>query len=57
MSILGIDQLTYGVDDLATCKRFFLDWGLSLVEEAMGKKSISTGILTENTSDADEEED
>ncbi len=34
MSILGIDQITYGVDDLATCKRFFLDWGLALTEEA-----------------------
>ena len=34
MSILGIDEITYGVDDLATCKRFFLDWGLTLTEEA-----------------------
>ena len=34
MSILGIDEITYGVDDLATCKRFFLDWGLALVDEA-----------------------
>ncbi len=34
MSIQGIDQITYGVDDLATCKRFFLDWGLALAEEA-----------------------
>ena len=33
MSILGIDEITYGVDDLATCKRFFLDWGLDLVDE------------------------
>ena len=34
MSVLGIDEITYGVDDLATCRRFFLDWGLKLVEEA-----------------------
>jgi len=33
MSILGIDRITYGVDDLATCRRFFLDWGLRLVRE------------------------
>ncbi len=34
MSILGIDQITYGADDLPTCRRFFLDWGLTLVAEA-----------------------
>ncbi|RBL66537.1 glyoxalase, partial [Pseudomonas sp. MWU13-2625] len=28
MSILGIEQITYGVDDLATCRRFFADWGM-----------------------------
>lgn len=33
MSILGIDEITYGADDLPTCRRFFLDWGLALVEE------------------------
>jgi len=33
MSILGIDQITYGSADLATCRRFFLDWGLSLAAE------------------------
>ncbi|KVP21350.1 VOC family protein [Burkholderia ubonensis] len=31
MSILGIEQITYGVDDLATCRRFFADWGLKEV--------------------------
>ena len=31
MSIEGIDRITYGVDDLEGCKRFFLDWGLKLV--------------------------
>ncbi len=31
MSIEGIDRVTYGVEDLEACKRFFLDWGLKLV--------------------------
>ena len=33
MSVEGIDRITYGVDDIAACKRFFLDWGLRLVRE------------------------
>jgi catechol-2,3-dioxygenase len=33
MSVLGIDEITYGADDLATCKRFFADWGLQLAQE------------------------
>jgi catechol-2,3-dioxygenase len=33
MSIEGIDRITYGVEDLDGCKRFFLDWGLTLVRE------------------------
>ncbi|MGO3740737.1 VOC family protein [Kerstersia sp.] len=33
MSILGIDQITYGVEDLGTCRRFMLDWGLTLAGE------------------------
>jgi catechol 2,3-dioxygenase-like lactoylglutathione lyase family enzyme len=33
MSILGIDRITYGVEDVAKCRRFFLDWGLKLVRE------------------------
>ena len=33
MSVLGIDEISYGADDLAACRQFFLDWGLSLVEE------------------------
>lgn len=33
MSVLGIDQITYGADDLATCRRFFSDWGLTLAAE------------------------
>jgi catechol 2,3-dioxygenase-like lactoylglutathione lyase family enzyme len=34
MSVLGIDEITYSAQDLATCERFFLDWGLSLVSRA-----------------------
>lgn len=33
MSVLGIDQITYGTDDLALSRRFFADWGLALVQE------------------------
>jgi catechol 2,3-dioxygenase-like lactoylglutathione lyase family enzyme len=31
--IEGIDAITYGVEDLAACRQFFLDWGLTLVAE------------------------
>lgn len=34
MSIQGIDEITYGAQDLDTCSRFFADWGLTLVDEA-----------------------
>ena len=34
MSVLGIDEITFGAQDLTTCRRFFADWGLRLVEEA-----------------------
>lgn len=33
MSILGIDEITYGSNDLPTCRRFFGDWGLRLLHE------------------------
>ncbi len=35
--ILGIEQITYGASDLDTCRAFFSDWGLSLVEDKNGK--------------------
>lgn len=31
--IEGIDRITYGVEDIAVCRKFFLDWGLTLVRE------------------------
>lgn len=34
MSVLGIDQITYGTDDLALSRRFFQDWGLALAKES-----------------------
>lgn len=33
MAIEGIDEVTFACSDLATCRRFFLDWGLSLRED------------------------
>lgn len=42
MSILGIDEITYGADDLPTCRRFFLDWGLSLVAETSDQLIFET---------------
>jgi catechol 2,3-dioxygenase-like lactoylglutathione lyase family enzyme len=29
MSILGLEKIVYGVDDVDLCRRFFLDWGLA----------------------------
>jgi catechol-2,3-dioxygenase len=34
MDVLGIDEITYGADDLAACKTFFGDWGLQLKDES-----------------------
>ncbi|WP_119292560.1 VOC family protein [Azohydromonas sediminis] len=33
MHIQGIDEITFGASDLATCRRFFTDWGLTLLDE------------------------
>ncbi len=33
MSVLGIDEITFGAQDLPRCRQFFLDWGLSLQQE------------------------
>jgi hypothetical protein len=30
--ITGVESLTYGVEDIALCTRFFSDWGLDLVD-------------------------
>ena len=34
MAIIGIRRLTWAVDDVAACVRFFTDFGLTLIEEA-----------------------
>ena len=33
MSVTGIGEITFGSSEPANCRRFFLDWGLRLVEE------------------------
>jgi catechol 2,3-dioxygenase-like lactoylglutathione lyase family enzyme len=40
--ILGIDRITYGVADLARCRKFFLDWGLKLVRESANSLDFET---------------
>ncbi|TFY97263.1 VOC family protein [Ramlibacter rhizophilus] len=34
MRVQGIDEVTFGAADLARCRQFFTDWGLTLVAEA-----------------------
>jgi catechol 2,3-dioxygenase-like lactoylglutathione lyase family enzyme len=34
MSVAGIDEITFGAADLAKCRQFFQDWGLTIVSEA-----------------------
>lgn len=33
MSVLGIDEITYGAEDIPACRRFFSDWGLLVSSE------------------------
>ena len=33
MSLTGIDEAIFASTDLGTCRRFFLDWGLTLLAE------------------------
>jgi catechol 2,3-dioxygenase-like lactoylglutathione lyase family enzyme len=40
--ILGIDRIVYGVADVARCRKFFLDWGLTLVREDAGGLDFET---------------
>jgi catechol-2,3-dioxygenase len=42
MSIQGIDRITYGVENLAECRRFFLDWGLTLQRETPQRLEFET---------------
>ncbi|EJN10222.1 VOC family protein [Herbaspirillum sp. YR522] len=34
MDVLGIDEITYGADDLPLCRQFFLDWGMVLAQDS-----------------------
>ena len=43
MSVLGIDQITYGTDDQPLARRFFPDWGLTLVRES-GDERVFEGL-------------
>ncbi|MGE8321405.1 MAG: VOC family protein, partial [Comamonas sp.] len=38
----GIDEISYGADDLAACRQFFLDWGLSLADEQADRLVFET---------------
>ncbi len=42
MAIEGIDEVTFACADLATCRRFFLDWGLSLHEDGVTRLVFET---------------
>ncbi|WP_042300542.1 VOC family protein [Paraburkholderia kururiensis] len=56
MTILGIEQITYGVTDLATCRRFFTDWGLKETSHDETRASFETlngcTVLTVDANDA-----
>lgn len=38
MSIEGVDRIVYGVENVADCRKYFLDWGLTLIRE--GSESL-----------------
>lgn len=42
MSVLGIDEISYGAGDLAACRQFFIDWGLNLVTEQADRLVFET---------------
>lgn len=42
MSITGIDRVTFGVEDVAACRGFFLDFGLKLVAETPAALDFET---------------
>lgn len=42
MAILGIDRVTYGVEDLARCRKFFVDWGLAIRRESASAVDFET---------------
>ena len=34
MDVLGIDEISFGVEDVPLCRRFFDDWGMTLAQES-----------------------
>ena len=34
IDVSGIDEITYGADDMPACRQFFLDWGMTLAQES-----------------------
>jgi hypothetical protein len=40
MAINGVESVLYGVDDVALCTRYFVDFGLSLIEKGAGHTHI-----------------
>ncbi|MDP2609355.1 MULTISPECIES: VOC family protein [unclassified Oceanobacter] len=42
MSVLGIDEITFGVEDLALCQQFFSDWGLTLLSQSDTEQVFET---------------
>jgi catechol 2,3-dioxygenase-like lactoylglutathione lyase family enzyme len=56
MNIVGLDELVFGVDDVAGCGRFLVDYGLTPVEEGVeGGRYVAvdgTGIVIRSKDDA-----
>ncbi|MEN5178632.1 VOC family protein [Comamonas sp. 4034] len=42
MSVLGIDEISYGAGDLVASRQFFIDWGLNLVAEQADRLVFET---------------
>jgi catechol-2,3-dioxygenase len=42
MHIQGIDEITFGAQNLSRCRQFFIDWGLELVDESPQKLAFES---------------
>ena len=51
MNILGPDYLVFGVDDLAGCRQFLLDYGLREQENGFFSALDGTGVLLRERDD------
>jgi catechol 2,3-dioxygenase-like lactoylglutathione lyase family enzyme len=45
MPITGVDGIVYGVEDMASCRRFFADWGLQEVAEGHFETLDGTEVI------------